>query len=453
MESEKTFSIIKFPLSIEHCGTGVDAVTNFSGKNLNAACGGPQGGGMDSRRNGVAEVSPNYLAEMASSTISLEYKQTEVGVIPEDWDVIQLGDCASYVGAGKTNTKSRGEYPLYGSTGLIGSCERPEYSGESLLVARVGANAGRLNYVCGEYGVSDNTILIKTKPDHSIGFFKYWLIWKNLNTLVFGSGQPLITGTQLKELALPLPSKTEQTAIANALSDVDALISELEKLIAKKQAIKTATMQQLLTGRTRLPQFALRDDGTPKGTKPSELGEIPEDWEVVELGKLLAYEQPTNYLISHTKFLDEGLYPVLTAGKSFILGYTNEEHGVFTNLPVIIFDDFTTDSKFVDFPFKAKSSAMKMLKPINKNTPLSLIYNLLNSVDYLVGDHKRHWIGEFQNLDIKVPSLSEQERIATILSDMDAEIEALEQKLSKARQIKQGMMQELLTGKTRLIDN
>lgn len=432
-------------------------MTNFSGEPIslktgNAACGGPQGGGRDSRRNGVAEVSSTYLAEMASPTVPVGFKPTEIGVIPENWEVIQLGDCTSYVGSGKTNTKSRGEYPLYGSTGLIGSCERPEYSGEALLVARVGANAGRLNYVCGEYGVSDNTILVKTKPEHSIDYLKYWLIRKNLNTLVFGSGQPLITGTQLKELALPLPSKTEQTAIANALSDVDALISELEKLIAKKQAIKTATMQQLLTGRTRLPQFALRDDGAPKGTKPSELGEIPEDWEVVELGKLLAYEQPTNYLISHTKFLDEGLYPVLTAGKSFILGYTNEEHGVFTNLPVIIFDDFTTDSKFVDFPFKAKSSAMKMLKPINKNTPLSLIYNLLNSVDYLVGDHKRHWIGEFQFLNVAIPSKeNEQTAIATILSDMDAEIQALEQRLGKTRQIKRGMMQELLTGRVRLI--
>ena len=255
-------------------------MTNFSGENLNAGCGGPQGGGMDSRRNGVAEISPKYLTEAASNAVPVGYKQTEVGMIPENWEVIQLGDCTSYVGSGKTNTKSRGEYPLYGSTGLIGSCERPEYSGEALLVARVGANAGRLNYVCGEYGVSDNTILVKTKPEHSIDYLKYWLIRKNLNTLVFGSGQPLITGTQLKELALPLPSKTEQTAIANALSDVDALISEQEKLIAKKQAIKTATMQQLLTGRTRLPQFALREDGTPKGTKPSELGEIPEDWEV-----------------------------------------------------------------------------------------------------------------------------------------------------------------------------
>src|SRR5699024_7828684 len=97
---------------------------------------------------------------------------------------------------------------------------------------------------------------------------------------------PNITSNDVKNYLLALPSKKEQTAIANALSDVDALISELENLIAKKQAIKTATMQQLLTGRTRLPQFALREDGAPKGTKPSELGEIPEDWEVHSLGDL-----------------------------------------------------------------------------------------------------------------------------------------------------------------------
>ena len=87
----------------------------------------------------------------------------------------------------------------------------------------------------------------------------------------------------MKQNALPRNSSNEQTAIANALSDVDALIQELEKLIAKKQAIKTATMQQLLTGRTRLPQFAHHLDGRKKGYKPSELGEIPEDWDVGEL--------------------------------------------------------------------------------------------------------------------------------------------------------------------------
>lgn len=180
------------------------------------------------------------------------YKPSELGEIPEDWETVQLDDCSAYVGSGKTNTKSTGDFPLYGSTGLIGSCARPEYLGEALLVARVGANAGRLNYVSGEYGVSDNTIIIKLKSDNNIAFFKYWLIRKNLNTLVFGSGQPLITGTQLKDLALPLPSKKEQTPIAMILSDMDEEIQALEQRLSKTRQIKQGMMQELLTGKTRL---------------------------------------------------------------------------------------------------------------------------------------------------------------------------------------------------------
>lgn len=180
-------------------------------------------------------------------------RPSELGEIPEDWEVVELGDCSAYVGSGKTSTKSTGEFPLYGSTGLIGSCNRPEYSGEALLVARVGANAGRLNFVSGEYGVSDNTIIIKLKSGSNIGFFKYWLIRKNLNTLVFGSGQPLITGTQLKDLALSLPSEEEQIDIATILSEMDAEIQALEQRLGKTRQIKQGMMQELLTGRTRLP--------------------------------------------------------------------------------------------------------------------------------------------------------------------------------------------------------
>jgi type I restriction enzyme S subunit len=179
-------------------------------------------------------------------------KPSELGKIPEDWEIVQLGDCSAYVGSGKSNTKSTGDFPLYGSTGLIGSCTNPEYSGEALLVARVGANAGRLNYVAGEYGVSDNTIIVKLKQGNNIHFFKYWLVRKNLNTLVFGSGQPLITGTQLKDLALPLPSEKEQTAIATILSDMDAEIQVLEQRLGKTRQIKQGMMQELLTGKTRL---------------------------------------------------------------------------------------------------------------------------------------------------------------------------------------------------------
>ena len=180
------------------------------------------------------------------------YKQSELGEIPEDWEVRCLGNFAIYLGSGKTNTKSKGDFPLYGSTGLIGSSKNPEYDGEAILVARVGANAGRLNFVSGKYGVSDNTIIIKFNTNSDVHFFRYLMIRKNLNTLVFGSGQPLITGSQLKELLFSLPHKEEQTAIANVLSDMDEDILALEQRLGKTRQLKQGMMQELLTGKTRL---------------------------------------------------------------------------------------------------------------------------------------------------------------------------------------------------------
>ncbi|MFH1260130.1 MAG: restriction endonuclease subunit S [Elusimicrobiota bacterium] len=236
----------------------------------------------------------------------------------------------------------------------------------------------------------------------------------------------------IADMQIPVPTKSEQTAIATVLSDTDALIECLEKLIAKKKAIKQGAMQQLLTGKKRLPGFS---------------GE----WEVKKLGEFLDYKQPTEYLVTDTEYNNNNQTPVLTAGKTFILGYTNEEHGIFNKLPVIIFDDFTTAIKFVDFPFKAKSSAMKMLIPKNDKVNMRFIYEIMSQIKYPLGDHKRHWIVEYQHLEITVPESSEEQAaIAGILSDMDAEIESLEQKRNKYIRIKQGMMQELLTGKIRL---
>jgi type I restriction enzyme S subunit len=170
------------------------------------------------------------------------------------------------------------------------------------------------------------------------------------------------------------------------------------------------------------------------------------------MGDLLDYEQPTKYLVSDTKYNDNNDTPVLTAGKTFILGYTNEENGIFSsNLPVIIFDDFTTAKKYVTFPFKAKSSAMKILKPKSDTVNLRFVFEKMQLIVFPLGDHKRYWISEYQNIEIEVPAPEEQTAIAQVLSDMDAEIEELEQKLDKYKMIKQGMMQELLTGRTRLI--
>jgi len=182
----------------------------------------------------------------------------------------------------------------------------------------------------------------------------------------------------------------------------------------------------------------------------TEVGVIPEDWEVKKLGDLLDYEQPTSYLVKNTKYSNSSSIPVLTAGKTFILGYTDENFGVFQDLPVIIFDDFTTASRFIDFPFKVKSSAMKMLKARSNEVNLRLVYELMQLIDFTVADHKRHWISEYQNFEIAIPDSQEQRSIARVLSDTDALINALDKLIAKKRDIKKAVMQELLTGKTRL---
>lgn len=188
------------------------------------------------------------------------FKQTELGRIPEDWEVKPLGDLSIQIKSGKNIKDKFGIYPLYGSTGQIGKCKIPSYNQEAILVARVGANAGRVNFVDGKYGVSDNTIIINTNSDNSIQFVKSWLVQKDLNTLVFGSGQPLITGTQLKNLLTLAPSKNEQIAIATTLSDMDNEIQVLQQRLEKTKDIKQGMMQQLLTGKVRLLDSSAKSD-------------------------------------------------------------------------------------------------------------------------------------------------------------------------------------------------
>lgn len=175
---------------------------------------------------------------------------------------------------------------------------------------------------------------------------------------------------------------------------------------------------------------------------------IPEGWFVDSLGNLLNYEQPYKYTVDSTEYNDKSGIPVLTAGKSFLLGYTNEVHNVYKNTPVIIFDDFTTDSKFVDFPFKVKSSAMKFLKPKNSNEiDINVIFGYIQNLKIREtgGDHKRRWISEFSKLKVVLPPYTEQTKIATILSKVDEAIAQTEQLIAKYTRIKTGLMQDLLT--------
>jgi type I restriction enzyme S subunit len=177
---------------------------------------------------------------------------------------------------------------------------------------------------------------------------------------------------------------------------------------------------------------------------------IPSGWEVKQLGDLLEYEQPSKYLVNSSDYSDDNDVPVLTAGKTFILGYTHENYGIFNNLPVIIFDDFTTANKYVTFPFKAKSSAMKMLKPRDSSVNLKLVFEMMQLIKFQLSDHKRYWISEYQNLEIRIPDKKEQTAIVTILSDLDALLSMQKKLIAKNYDIKKAAMQQLLSGKKRM---
>lgn len=167
------------------------------------------------------------------------------------------------------------------------------------------------------------------------------------------------------------------------------------------------------------------------------------EWTLDELEQCLDYLQPTPYLVESTDYKDEYKTPVLTAGKSFILGYTNEKVGVFReNLPVIIFDDFTTATQFVDFPFKTKSSAMKILLAKSGNN-IKFVYEAMQTINYQVGVHQRHWISIFSKLKIAIPEPQEQQKIASCLSSLDEVIAAHSQKLNLLKDHKKGLMQNL----------
>ena len=172
----------------------------------------------------------------------------------ERWVLKSLGEVCNNISSGSSNTMNeKGKYSLYGSTGTIGLKSYYDYSGKKILVARVGANAGNLYKVSGNYCVSDNTLMLSFSQEKNIDFYFFFLKLYNLNKLVFGSGQPLITGGQLKAINIPCPpTLEEQTQIATILSDMDTEIENLEKQLAKYKQVKQGLMQNLLTGKIRL---------------------------------------------------------------------------------------------------------------------------------------------------------------------------------------------------------
>ena len=141
--------------------------------------------------------------------------------------------------------------------------------------------------------------------------------------------------------------------------------------------------------------------------------------EKVKLNDVLKYEQPTKYIVETENYNNDYKVPVLTAGKTFLLGYTDETHGIFDNVPVIIFDDFTTAFHYVDFPFKVKSSAMKILKAVEEKASLRYLYYKMQTISIDKDLHKRYWISKYSQIDIQLPNLATQQKIANILDKAD----------------------------------
>jgi len=177
----------------------------------------------------------------------------------------------------------------------------------------------------------------------------------------------------------------------------------------------------------RFPEF--KDDGS---------------WKISPLSDKIDYERPDKYIVKNTNYINEGT-PVLTANKSFILGYTDENEGVYKDyLPVIIFDDFTVDNKYVDFPFKVKSSAIKILKNKNENDSLKFFYELISQIKFDAKEHKRYYISSYQKIEVPIPSSpAEQQKIAACLSSLDDVIAGHEEKLTTLEEHKKGLMQNL----------
>ena len=389
------------------------------------------------------------------------FKQTKAGPIPDEWSVLPLGNhftfknglnkAKGFFGYGTPIVNYMDVYNKRGisADSLQGRVSLSAHERSAYEVRKGDVFFTRTSETVNEVGISavmldepKDTVFsgfvlrARPKDDRLDDRFKQYCFSSccvriQITSQSTETTRALTNGRALSAVDIPLPPKPEQRAIAEALGDADALIESLERLIAKKRDVKQGAMQELLAGRRRLPGF----------TDP---------WKSKKLSDLLRYERPDKYIVHSDVYTEHGNIPVLTANKSFVLGFTDEDYGVFQSPPAIIFDDFTTDSKYVDFSFKVKSSAIKLLHAKCDEVCLRFVSELMHLLKYPIGEHKRYYISEYQHLIMPMPSPSEQTAIAAVLSDMDAEIAALEAKLAKARAIKQGMMQELLTGRIRL---
>ena len=253
-----------------------------------------------------------------------------------------------------------------------------------------------------------------------------------MNALAQGATRYNMSKSQFRALELSIPCGDEQHTIAKVLSDVDGLLNALEALIAKKRAIKQAVMQQLLTDKTRLPGFS--------GA-----------WETKRFGELFKRLNGNSHKIQTSEYSVNGLHPVIDQGQDTIVAYSDRTEKLF-KCPVggvIVFGDHTRIVKFIDVDFLIGADGTQLLAMRGTDVAIFLFYQL-STKDIPNTGYNRHF-KFLKDLTFKIPKPEEQHAIASVLSDMNAEIATLEQRRDKTHAIKQGMMQQLLTGRLRLV--
>ncbi len=298
----------------------------------------------------------------------------------------------------------------------------------SVLIAMYGATIGKIGILT--FPATTNQACcacVDYKAVTQKYLFYFLLSYKEEFVKMGGGGaQPNISKEKIISTLIPVPPIAEQNRIADEIERLIAFIETIDlnqgRLEQSLKLCKERILDMALSGKL-IPQDQddepaiellrkINPSFTPADNRHYE--NVPKGWAVCTFEDILEYEQPQQYIVNSTDYSDEYEIPVLTAGKSFIIGRTDEKSGICKHLPVIIFDDFTTDSKYVDFPFKVKSSAMKILHAKGNVNPKYVAY--LMSVTRLVGDtHKRYWISEYSKIPIMLPPVNEQERIVSLI--------------------------------------
>ena len=236
-----------------------------------------------------------------------------------------------------------------------------------------------------------------------------------------------------EKMPIPFPLHPEQTAIGTFFRTLDYTLNLYKRKLEGLKKIKRAYLQQM---------FPRDGETVPRVRFKGFTGE----WERKKLGEVLKYEQPTKYIVNSTEYDNKFDTPVLTAGQSFVLGYTDEKHGIkkaTKSHPIIIFDDFTTSSHYVDFSFKVKSSAMKLLTLKSNIDNFYFVYNVLKNINYTPQSHERHWISKFSEYEILMPNNNEQQKIGQLFFVLDEQITAQQTKLDKLKQLKSSYLQKM----------